>query len=216
MSDELPKTGRRAFLAFGVSAALAGCVRGSGGTGKSDDSTTMRDRPATSDSTASTSMPDESPTASTIAPTISGTDSHETTSGFVRINSSRSQPQTTVNVTDATLSTDGSATISVWNDAETARQIRVAITERNSGESVFRETYRLEADAYVELELTKPGKYTLDVGLDGNEPTTIDFLVDTCNSLGINVAIRGGGTVESTQTSTVVGCPIFTTTDSTN
>jgi|GEM_PF-6275076 len=216
MRSEPRKTGRRTFLVLGVSAALAGCTQASSG-GNSGTSTTMRDEEPTSGSPAPTTTPDRTstgsskPTATSKATTPETTTTGETErdgtdADSVEINSNETFPQTTARVTDSDPSTDGSATILVWNDAETTRRIRAAITERNSGVSVFRKTYPVEADAYIEIELTKPGKYTLGVGSDDGESATIEFFVDTCNSERITVAIRGDGTVNWEWLSTAVGC----------
>jgi hypothetical protein len=214
MNDERPEVGRRAFLALGSSAVLAGCVGGSDSSGDSGNSTTMRERPATSRSTPSTTVPVTSPTATSPASTTGSTDRRGTVAELVRTRSSRDEPQATARIGKPEPSGDGSGTITIWNDAGTARAIRTTVSKHGGG-SVFRETYRLEPDAYVEIEVTETGTYTLGVGVSGDKPVTVDFTVDTCNSLGINVAIRGNGTVESTQISTAVGCPMVTTTDTT-
>ncbi|WP_049903594.1 hypothetical protein [Halococcus agarilyticus] len=237
MSGKRPVTGRRAFLVLGASAVLAGCTQTSSG-GNSSTTTAMRDEEPTSSSSAPTAMRDEEPTssspASTTTPDRTSTRSPQPTAtsnvttpnatptreteregtdgGFVEIRSNDSFPQTTVRVTGSDPSTDGSATILVWNDAETARRIRVAVANRNAGTSPLQKTYRIEADAYVEITVTKSGAYTLDVGVDGDEPATIDFPVDTCNSRRINVAIGRDGTVDLAWLSTAVGCPTVTTT----
>lgn len=220
------KTGRRTFLALGASAVLAGCTQTSSG-GNSGTSTTMRDEEPTSSSPAPTTTPDRTSTSSSKptatskattpeATTTWGTERGGTNDGFDEIHSNETFPRTTTRITASDPSADGSAKIFVWNDAETVRQIRVAITDRNAETSVLQRTYRIEADAYVEIEVTRPGAYTLDVGLDGDEPTTIDFPIDTCNSLRINVAIREDGTVNSSWLSTAVGCATVVTTDTTH
>jgi len=184
----------------------------------------MQDEEPTSRSLAPTTTPDRTstrspqPTATSNVTTPNATTTRETehdgtNDDFVEIRSNETFPQTTARVADGNPSTDGSATILVWNDAETARQIRVAIANRNSGASVLQKRYRIEADAYIEIEVTKPSAYTLDVGVDGDEPATIDFRVDTCNGRRIDVAIGRDGTVDWTALSTAVGCPTVTTTE---
>lgn len=238
MSDKRPEPGRRAFPVLGASAVLAGCTQ-TGGAGNSSPLTAMRDGEPTPSSSLPTTMQDEEPTSRSPAPTTipdrtstrspqptatsnvttpSATTTRETehdgtNDDFVEIRSNETFPQTTARVADGNPSTDGSATILVWNDAETARQIRVAIANRNSGVSVLQKRYRIEADAYVEIEVTKPSAYTLDVGVDGDEPATIDFRVDTCNSRRINIAIGRDGTVDWAALSTAVGCPTVPTTE---
>ena len=184
----------------------------------------MQDEEPTSRSPAPTTTPDRTstrspqPTATSNVTTPNATTTRETEhdgtdDDFVEIRSNETVPQTTARVTDGNPSTDGSVTILVWNDAETARRIRVAIANRNSGASVLQKRYRIEADAYIEIEVTKPSAYTLDVGVDGDEPATIDFRVDTCNGRRIDVAIGRDGTVDWTALSTAVGCPTVTTTE---
>jgi hypothetical protein len=184
----------------------------------------MQDEEPTSSSSAPTTTPDRTstrspqPTATSNVTTPNATTTRETEhdgtdDDFVEIRSNETFPQTTARVTDGSPSTDGSVTILVWNDAETARQIRVAIANRNSGASVLQKRYRIEADAYIEIEVTKPSAYTLDVGVDGDEPATIDFRVDTCNGRRIDVAIGRDGAVDWTALSTAVGCPTVTTTE---
>ena len=101
-----------------------------------------------------------------------------------------------------------------WNDAETARNITVGVAERDSGESLVRNTYRFEPDAYVEIEVSKVGQYTASVGVDSNE-RAIDFPTDSCNSKALDVAIRPDGTVASTFGSTEMACATGTAANTT-
>lgn len=208
MGDGRPKTGRRAFLALGAGVLLAGCVRGGGGSG---DPTTTMSREPTSSSSASTTTSDQSSATTSETPTTPGTEPGGMSDDPVEINSTRDQAQETATIGDDP-SGDGSGTITVWNDAGTTRTVRITISERG-GKALLEETYRLDPDAYVEIEVTKAGRYALGVAVDGDEPATIDFRVDTCNSLGVNVAVQRDGTIESTQVSTLVGCRMPTTTN---
>ncbi|EMA53159.1 hypothetical protein [Halococcus salifodinae] len=199
MVGESSKIGRRTVLSIGLSAILAGCVRGDGG---SADPTTMRSRES-SGSPEPTTTANRSP-ATTSDISTRGTEPDEVSKTFIQINSTRNRAQETATIGDDS-SGDGSGTIAVWNDAGTSRAVRTTVSERG-GNAVFEETFRLEPDAYAEIGVAKPEEYTLGVGVGGDEPTTIDFVVDTCNSLGVKVAVRRDGTVESTQISTLVGC----------
>lgn len=218
-------SGRRTFLALGAAAVLAGCLGGSGAGsdgGNSSNSTTIQNHESTPSSSGPTTISDRTPTSSQPATASSTTTSGESTGETeqphtddesVDIDSNDTFPQTTVGVAEGSPSTGGSATILVWNDAETARRIRASIATRNAGTSVLSRTYRIEADAYIEIGMTKPGAYSLDVGLDGDELTTIDFHIDTCNGERITVAIREDGTVNWERLSTAMGCSTVTETE---
>lgn len=200
MEDEPQKIERRTVLSIGIGAVFAGCVQGNDG-GSPRSSATMRDRQSALSADQTTS-PDQSPTTISPAQTTGGTERHETDGGFVEIRSKKSEPQATASIGD----TDASATITIWNDAETSQAITVGVAERESDGLQFHETYRLEPDAYVEIGLSKIGKHTVSVGFDDDKPTAIEFVTDNCNSQALNVAVRENGTVDSTTVSTLADC----------
>ena len=190
------RLGRRGFLALGVSAGLAGCVGGGGGS--SNDSTTARDR-ASSESTVV-----QAPSST---PATTGTDGE----GWepVRIDSERNEPQTT-----ATIGSGKSlGGFTVWNDAETTRAVAVSVRRRSSGTASFAETYRLESDAYVSIDISTAGDYLVSVGLANDDPEHIEFTVDDCNEQGLSVAVRSSGKGEWSGISTMMECVMVTLTD---
>lgn len=140
------------------------------------------------------------------------TDSMTTARGDVAIgiDSNKSEPQATETIGGGTSGRDqfdDDDTIFVWNDADTARRIAVAVEKKGTpGEPLFRKTYRLEPDAYITLDASKSGEYVVSVGIDGETPETVDFAVDDCNDQSLFVTVAENGAVQSSSISTAMGC----------
>ncbi len=200
---------RRAFLALGAG-AIGGCIQGDtpggGGTGQAT-TTQSESSPPAADSATETERTRTGATA-TSQPEV---DSATTVRGDVGIgiDSDRSEPQVTETISGASGRDqfDDEDTIFVWNDADTARRIAVAVEKgETSGEPLFQETYRFEPDAYVTLDVSKSGEYVVSVGPDGETPETVDFSVDDCNDQSLFVTVKPDGSVRSSGMGTAMGC----------
>jgi hypothetical protein len=193
------RLGRRTFLALGVSAGLAGCVGGGGGS--PNDSTTAGQRTLEESTGGSTVAQDPSNTPATTGTVEGGWEP-------VQIDSDRDEPQATTTVGSG----ESLGGFTVWNDAETTRKIDISVRRRSSETSSFEESYRLESDAYVGIDISTAGDYVVSVGLADDDPEDIEFTVDDCNEQGLSVAVRSSGKVEWSSTSTLVACMTATLT----
>jgi hypothetical protein len=197
MPDERARVGRRAFLALGA-AAIGGCVESSVPVGRETTRTA-----ATSGESADLTADRETDQTENTVTNQSTTPIGKT----IGIDSDRSEPQATATIGDDDLSGDETDTITVWNNAETARRITVAIREqKTAGALLFRETYRFKPDAYVVIGLSNPGKYVVSVAVDGEKPTTTEFTTDDCNVQSWDITVMPNGLVRAIGTSTMMEC----------
>ena len=127
----------------------------------------------------------------------------------IGIDSAKSYPQATETISRASGRNqfDDKDTIFVWNNADTVRRISVTVEEKStSGESLLRESYRFEPDAYVTLDISKSGRYSITIGLDGNVLESVEFDVDDCNDQSLFVTVGLDGSVRSSGMGTAMGC----------
>jgi hypothetical protein len=197
MPDERARIGRRAFLVLGA-AAIGGCVESSAPSGR--ETTRMTATPGESlDATANDGTNQTESTVTNRSTTPLGK--------TIGIDSDRSEPQATATIGDADLSNDETDTIAVWNNAETARRITVAIREQKmAGALLFRETYRFKPDAYIVIGFSNPGEYVVSVAVDGEKPTTTEFTTDDCNVQSWDITVMPNGLVRAIGTSTMMEC----------
>ncbi|HET7324466.1 MAG TPA: hypothetical protein VFJ06_09050 [Halococcus sp.] len=204
MTSGRAKAGRRAFLALGAGTILGGCVQ-SGAPGGQRTATQSESPPSTADETETTMNRPKTESTTT-----------ERGGVTIEIDSNKSEPQATKTISgtgeqDLFEDEDG---ITVWNDAETVRHITVAVGEKNtSGEPLFQETYRFEPDAYVLIGIETPGEYVVTVGIEGEDPKTVDFAVDDCNDQSLFIIVTESGTVRSNGISTAMACATVAVTD---
>ena len=224
MSDEQVKNGRRAFLALGAGVILGGCVQGGtpGGGGAGQSTATQSESPsATADSGTITAAGTNRTEVTTNRPGAGPMTTEGGDATIIGIDSNDSEPQATATVGSGTDEGDSLGEqngISVWNDADTARRITVAVEEEErSGEPLFQETSHFEPDAYVSIDVREPGEYAVSVGIEGEDPKIVDFPVDDCNAQSLFVTVTEDGTVESSAISTTRACDlVITTTETTD
>ena len=200
--------GRRAFLVLGAG-MIGGCVRSSV-PGRNETAALSDEPPPT--------MVDE-PTEETETAVASRPETNATTTGRgdagIGIDSDRSEPQTTAIIGDTDSFGDETDTITVWNDAEAVRRITVAVAEQKS-DTLFRETYRFEPDAYVLIGISNPGEYTVTVGVNERKTTSTGFKTDDCNIQSLFATVTENGTVRSNSISTTMACNMTDATTSTD
>jgi hypothetical protein len=207
MPDERARVGRRAFLVLGA-AAIGGCVESSAPVGRETTRTA-----ATPGKLPDTTADDGADQTENTATNQSTTPTGKT----IGIDSDRSEPQATATIGDADLSSDETDTITVWNNADSARRITVAVREKGaSGPPLFRKTYRFKPDAYVVISLSKPGEYVVSIAVDGDEPTTTEFTTDDCNLQSLDVTVMPDGSVRSSVMSTLAACVTISITKTEN
>ena len=203
------RLGRRAFLALGVG-VISGCVQsgasGGGGTGQA-----TADRSESPPPTADNGSKRGGSQTETTALNRTETGSSTTVGGDVTIGigSEKSDPQATETISRASGRDqfDDKDAIFVWNNADTVRRISVTVKEKStSGEPLLRESYRFKPDAYVTLDVSKSGKYSITIGLDGNVLETVEFDVDDCNDHSFFVTVGPDGSVRSSGMGTAMGC----------
>jgi hypothetical protein len=126
---------------------------------------------------------------------------------------------------------DSPDTIQLWNASTAARSIAITIevTDRPAdplgqetyvGDSpenpILNETYTIAPDAYITIQLLKPGDYVVSVGVADRQTTkTITYTTDNCNMQSLLIGVMADGSVESVVTSTMVACMSKTTTTGT-
>ena len=209
MVDRQVRLGRRAFLAIGVG-AISGCVQSGAPGGRGTEQTTaVQSEPPPP--TANNGSQRGGPRTETTAMNRPETGSSTTVGGDVTIgiDSEKSYPQATetINRASGRDQFDDKDTIFVWNKAATVRHISVTVEEKSiSGEPLFRESYRFEPDAYVTLNVSKSGKYSITIGLDGKVLETVEFDVDDCNDQSLFVTVGPDGSVRSSGMGTAMGC----------
>lgn len=186
---------RRAFLAAGTALGalgLAGCTGadGAGPGGAPTDGTT--DGPVTDPKTDRPTTTDDA-------------------SDGWRFDPASDDPHASAAVGDAesVLLSDANRPhdVSVWNDSQDARDVRVAVT---AGDEARREAaWTVPARAYVSLRLVEPAAYTLTVFLDGERAGEVPVESGhfDCNDSDTKVQATAGGDLRFRTVSTLVACP---------
>lgn len=101
--------------------------------------------------------------------------------------------------------------VAVLNAAADERTVGVRILDRLADRTAHRDTYRVPADAAVELSLLRPSKYYVQVWGPAVDAETLLVPCDSfdCNGSTTEVRIDDSGEVASTVVSTLLACETF-------
>lgn len=68
-------------------------------------------------------------------------------------------------------------------------------------------TYTIDPDAYITVQLLKPGDYVISVGVAGQQMAkNINYATDNCNMQCLSIGFISGESVESFSMSTSMAC----------
>ena len=147
----------------------------------------------------------------------SGTDS---TSSATEITAA-SPDQTTIDdsISDSIGSTDS---IQIWNNSKDIRSIEIIIevsdrpadpleqetyVKDSPKNPILVETYTINPDAYMTVQLLKPGDYVVSVGVTGRQTIEkINYTTDNCNMQSLSIGIMPDESVKYFSISTEMAC----------
>lgn len=228
---------RRAFLAGTTSilTVLGGCVSNSTSDSTGNTSTSNpTNRTVTAHTDEPTTVPENGNTAMRNT-TIGETDG--TDDPYFEMKSKDSEPQEVIAINHRGIVETNSAQRSspsydmlrIWNDNTDSNTVAISIRvkkrpatplsdetyRRKSPENpILRKSYTIESDAYITLQLLKPGTYDVNVQIGKQTTETIEYLTDNCNSQSLKIRITPNGSIQSVQSSTAKAC--IRSTDSQN
>lgn len=100
--------------------------------------------------------------------------------------------------------------VGIWNAADEARSIQVAVVDAAAGETRYEQTLELPADSALNVELRTPSRYRLTIRVP-DEALERSFTVDrsffdTCNDSFSHVSVRPSGRISVRTLSTELAC----------
>ncbi|MFB6361566.1 MAG: hypothetical protein ABEH59_09630 [Halobacteriales archaeon] len=104
--------------------------------------------------------------------------------------------------------------VGIWNAAEAARSIQVAVIDAAAGETRYERTLQFPADSALNVELRAPTRYRLTVRVP-DEALERSFTVarsffDTCNDSYSQVSVRRNGRITVRTLTTELACQTTT------
>ena len=100
--------------------------------------------------------------------------------------------------------------VGIWNAAEEARSITVAVMDATAGETRYEQTLEFPGDMALNVELRTPTRYRLTIEVP-NEALERSFTVassysDTCNDSYSQVSVRRSGRITVRTLTTDLAC----------
>lgn len=100
--------------------------------------------------------------------------------------------------------------VSIWNAADRARSIHVAVSDEAAGETRHERTYEFPGDSALNVELRAPARYRITIRVPDAELdrsfTVARSYFDTCNDSYSHVSVRQSGRITVRTLTTELAC----------